>query len=352
VLALPGLGFCQSAHEQVEREISKTSKALESVTSSSDEWKQFKPDLANLLARARQAAEAGRLYSALELLGAARVNLAGAQTLFGNPHADKLSMGEFKAQWTRVGLDLTPLEQRYNSGNWATQPVGLRALAESEEIRTRVFYDSSQGFATATEPRDGLFYMGQSTAAIEYALFCQSLDLKGGLPAPPLHSMAAEIRNLQDQILAVYKPPRSVDQHPQFIQINSALKEAGDLEAAHLYAGALFKYLDSLQGFSTLDASKPGVEKADELRKELTQARDKLAAAKLDHSIAEIFLQRAEGGLDASKPKDVYAVGLQKAQVVLERVIPAYFTTLAKNNEPPPPPSKAITVTLVRWPYT
>jgi hypothetical protein len=346
------VGFCQGAREQVIQEIAKTSNALESVKSSSDEWKQFKPDLANLLARARQAAEAGRLYSALELLGATKVNLAGAQTLFENPHASKLSMEEFKAQWIRVGLDITPLEQRFNSGNWATQPVGLRALAESEEIRTRVFYDSSQGFATATEPRDGLFYMGQSKAAIEYALFCQSLDLKGGLPAPLLHSVAVEIRSLQDQILAVYRPPRSVDQHPQFIQINSALKEAGDLEAAQLYAGALFKYLDSLQGFAMLEASKPGVEKADELRKELALARERLAAAKLDHSIAEIFLQRAEGGLDASKPKDAYTAGLQKAQVILERVIPAYFTALAKNDELPPPPTKAVTVTLVRWPYT
>src|SRR5690242_8911212 len=76
LFALPPVGFCQGAREQVIQEIAKTSNALESVKSSSDEWKQFKPDLANLLARARQAAEAGRLYSALELLGATKVNLA------------------------------------------------------------------------------------------------------------------------------------------------------------------------------------------------------------------------------------------------------------------------------------
>jgi hypothetical protein len=351
-LALPRLGFCQSAREQVEREISRTSKTMESINSSSDDWKQFKPDLANLLVRARQAAEGGRLFSALEYLGGVKVNLAGIQSLYGSPKANKLEMKEFQVQWTSVGSELSGLEERYKRGDWASQSLGLRALAESAQIQTRAFYDSSQGFALATEPKDGLFYMGQSKAAIEYALFCQSLQLKGGLSAPALYSMAPEIRRLQDQIIAVYKPPRSVDQHIQFIRINSALKEAGDLEAAHLYAGALYKYLDSLQGFASLDAAKPGPEKADGLRKELSQARERLASGSTDHSIAEIFLQRAEGGLDASRPKDDYASGLQKAQVILEHVIPAYLEALAKPEELLSSPTKAITVTLVRWPYT
>ena len=164
--------------------------------------------------------------------------------------------------------------------------------------------------------------------------------------------MAPEIRRLQDEIIAVYRPPRSVDQHAQFIRINSALKEAGDLEAAHLYAGALYKYLDSLQAFAALNAAKPGPEKAEALHKELAQARERLASTNSDHSIAEIFLQRAEGGLDSAQPKEEYAQGLLKAQVIVDQVIPAYFAALAKQDELPAPPAKAITVTLVRWPYT
>ncbi len=352
MLTLPRAGFCQSARDQIDKEITKLSKTLEGTTYSDNDWKQLKPYVASSLANARKSLEAGRMFTALENLDSARTNLAGGKARWSNPAVVREGMKGFEAEWRRTDLDLKPLEQHYTQANWTSTPLALRAMAETDWARTRAYYHSSRAFAEATEPKDGLYYLGVSRGSIEFAIFCQSLQFKGDLPAPALRTMAPEIHRLEVKIIAVYQPPRSIEKHDLFIRIHSALKEAGDLEAAHLYAGALYKYLDSLQVFAALDTPVPGPGQADDLRNKISQARERLADGITDHSIAQIFLERAENGLDAGQPKTDYERGLQRAQIVVEQVIPAYFAALEKVGEMPVPPARSITVTLVRWPYT
>jgi hypothetical protein len=352
ILLLPGAAFCQTAQEQVAQEIARLSKAADAMPKSDPTWKSLGPRVSSTLASARSSLEAGRLFRALEYLDNAQANLLGSKSLLAGPMVQKQGMTGFEAERSRVNVDLTTLEQRYDGGNWASRPVALRALAETDWNQTRVYFDSARAFATSMEPEDGLYYLGVAKALVSGAVFFQSLKLTENLPAPALRSIAPEIQQLEEKIIAIYKPPYSIEHHSDFIRIHSALKEGNDLERAHLYAGALYKYLDSLQMLAALEAPAPGPQQAVALHAKLAEARKRVNDGKSDHSIAEIFLQRVEGGLDPNQPKDDYAKGLTTASAVFDQVIPAYFAALEKVNMPAAAPKGAITVTLVRWPYT
>jgi hypothetical protein len=352
ILMLPRAAMGQNAQEQIRQEIARIYKAAEAMPQSNPNWKEMKPRITSSLVQARSSLEHGRLYSALEHLARAQGSLLGGQSLMAGPAVQLRGMKGFEAERSRVDVDLRTLEQRYTESSWSSKPLALRALAETGWTKTRTLFDSARAFATSTEPQDGLFYLGEAKASVSYALLCQSLNLKTSLAAPALHTMAPEIHRLEVKIIDIYKPPLSIEHHPEFIRIHAALKEAGDLDSQHLYAGALFKYLDSLQMLAALEAAPPGPERANVLPKQIAEARERVEDGKSDNSIAEIFLQRAEGGLDPNQSTADYARGWDEAQVIVGQVIPAYFAALKEVNEPTAPPQGAITVTLVRWPYT
>jgi hypothetical protein len=158
-----------------------------------------------------------------------------------------------------------------------------------------------------------------------------------------LRSLRTDIDSLDRAVLATYKPPASIDSHPQFIGVSALVKEARELDAAGLREGALIRYLESALRFAQIGAKPlPRTDIEARLREFAPRVRDRA----MDHSIAEIYLEAAESDLETN-PSDA-----KVASAVVTAVLPRYFAALAPAIPPSQPAAARATVTLVRWPYT
>lgn len=357
IFLLPRASLSQNAREQMAKEIDRISGAIQTKPDSDKEWKDAKPEIVNGLNGARESLAEGRLYLALENLGDAWVDMAITESMLDNPMVLKQGMPGFETEWRKAHGDLKVWERRYEEGRKNLVPLAVRAIAEANSAESRTYYNSSRAYAYASSgsgaeaAKEGLNILGAAKGVIGFAVFCESLHFSDVPPAAPLRSLAPELHQLEERMIAAYQPPHSIDKQPQFIHMHSTLKEAGDLETAGLYAGALYKYLDALQMFEALDATpSDNPPKPEELQEELRQMRGSFRSG-TDSSMVQFFLERTESS-DIAAPGAKGPSRSQIQQAVLDKVIPAYYAALEKQGAPTQTLSKTITVTLVRWPYT
>jgi len=180
------------------------------------------------------------------------------------------------------------------------------------------------------------------------AAFCRAFAAPAGRAAPPLRSIHPELEALENDMVAVYRPPLSIDHHGEFIAASSSLKEARELDAAGLYHGALLRYLQAEQLFAPLRPSNPPPLAAEALTRKLEEHADRLKAGGIDHSLGEMFLELAEAEV-ANAPQGTSPAG---ASLLATDVLPRYFAALAPAPQETPRPAPQLAVTLVRWPYT
>ena len=285
------------------------------------------------LDRAEAALEAQRTYQALYLLeapydGAAAFAFAassGAQP----PHA-------FVKKWTEVGAP------RPHSGKAGRVPAAVDAVAEVAENRGLATYQASRPYAADSGIEAGLYYLGESHAVMNYAAFLRAGKWSSAGRRPPFRSIASELAAFDREMTTRYETMERAN-HPTYIRASAALKQARSLNEHGALEGALFEYLLSRYLFAPLR----GPAGADATRERIAAARATLPAAE-DHSIAELFFEFAEEGL-ASDGADLR----RGASSVLEDVLPAYRAAIA----PAAPTASAnagaaVTITLVRWPFT
>lgn len=351
-LALACPLHAQDARQQIDRQVATLEKRINSGPDSDENWKGSKPNLLKTLATARDNLTAGRTFLGLAQLGFVGPDLTGLENLSGNPEIVKSGASGFEKEWKRRDLQLADYTKRYASMRWDGKPAALRAIAEASWVETRALLEASRPYAAATQIQYGLYYLGRSQGNADYAFFCQGLNLKSQKPAPRYRSLAPEIEVLQSRVIAVYQPPASIDHHAEFIQINAAIKTAKELDAAQLYFGSLYKYLEGVRLFAMLDAKSPEPADASKFAADSAEFRKTLADAEADASIGEIFLERAESAIagfniDKSDPSK-----LKPARVALEAVLPAYLAAVDKPLPAATPAGHVINVTLVRWPYT
>jgi len=152
--------------------------------------------------------------------------------------------------------------------------------------------------------------------------------------------MLPELVAIQQKASAAFVPPKSIEQHPRFITLNSAIKLARDLDAAKAYHGALYQYLEAVRQFGMLD--QPPVDAAGQ-----AQVREQLRTASRADSMAAVFVERALGWAEHGEPDEWRA-----AAVIAAQVLPAYATALKGAPALRQSKGKTVEVTLVRWPYT
>jgi hypothetical protein len=98
-----------------------------------------------------------------------------------------------------------------------------------------------------------------------------------------------------------------------------------------------------------LMSETPEAARREEVRRGLEQSRDQLAKSTEDNSIAQAFVQRALARVTGNDPT---ADDWKSARVIQEQVLPAYFVALNSKPQNGRPATKAVELTLVRWPYT
>jgi len=332
--------------DPLSAEMDRWAAFLRTNPSTDDSWKQLKEGAGPLLARAQAALASGRRLLALQLLLAARAQLSAAAYMQAPPaSAARDDRAAFEAEWARMGGVLADRLTRPAAGVLdGMRPAAVRALGEAALPQSRVFYDASLEYGRATMPEFGLHYLGSARSAGEAVDLCRSLSDAAGEAPPPLRSLRGEIEALEGELLAAYRPPLSVDRHPDFIAASSQLKEAGELDEAGLAHGALLRYLQAAQRFAPLvQAASPD---AARLARQVHDLESRLTIGGVDHSLGRLFLERAQEALAASPPETAVA------QAIAEGVLPRYLAALEPSRPGPPRAEPSFTVTLVRWPYT
>jgi hypothetical protein len=301
---------------------------------------------------AAEALQAERIYLALERLLQGEDLFHGVRAMIQHAGIVKDGLPAFEAEWGKASANLAALSREVRSRNQSGSPAAVRALSETALGRTVPLLDGSRGFATATGPGDGLLYLGEAQGQAEFARFCSSLPLTRKNRRLTVRSLLPELLALQTQADAAFRPPRSIEQHPRFIALNSTLKLARELDSSKAYYGALYHYLEAVRHFAMLDAPSPNTERQAQLPGVIEGERKKLAKAGVDDSILELFLERAASQAAHPDGTAPTADEFRSAELILTRVLPAYAATRRPAAPLRKTKNKTIDVTLVRWPYT
>jgi len=351
ILALPSPG--QNAASQIKAETQRLQQSLKDKPISDPDFRDLNSMAEGGLKAAAEALSAGWFYLSLERLNQASDLLHGARFAAEKKAATtKGGMPVFESEWSRASLSLSALEQETRKSNWNDAPAALRALAETAQGRTMPLLDGARGFAIATGPKDGLFYLGEAQGQAEFTKLCASLDFPRKAGTLPRRSLLPELRSLQEKTNAAFVPPRSTELHPRFIALNSTLNVARELDAARAYSGALYQYLDAVRHYGMLDAPPVDAARQSELKAAAVALLKKLAASGRDDSIAQLFAERAASQVAPPGGSAPSADEWRSAQVIIDQVMPAYYATLKAASPLQQASGKTIDLTLVRWPYT
>ena len=307
----------------------------------------LKTDIEPAMAGTEKALREGLTLLAFHRLAAVQGQLAAAAYLALRPATQRKDPMEFEREWSRMGSELrTDLATAPSPAALdGVRPVAVRAAGEAAMFKVRVLYESSLEYGRNTMPESGLYYIGAALAQEQFAALCRSMSAPTGLGEIRPRSLQGELDALQGELLLAYRPPASIDRHRQFIAANAAIKEARELDTAGLRYGALYRYLEAVLRVSL--ARTTPLPQAETLRGLLREAEPRLSATGLDHSIGRVYFQSAQANLDAALGGDPAVTS-----AIVSFVLPRYFAALEPEPPRPAPPKAAVTVTLVRWPYT
>ena len=338
----------QPADARIRAEIDRIEQQLKAKPLNDPGFPNADENSANQIRSARDAAENHRLLLSLERLAQLLDFTTGVR--FGIDKGSTVSSGlpAFEAEWSKTSKDLDTMDHEIAAANWGQARAAIRALAETARGRIGPLMSGSRGFASATGPGDGLFYMGGARGEADFAKFCASLNFPRTGQPPRARSMLPELQILQEKANAAFVPPRSIEQHPRFIALNSTLKTARELDASKSYYGALYQYVEAVRIFALIDSAELDAAGQAALKTRAAAVRAQFRAAREDHSIGEIFLERAESLVVNAKTADEW----RSAFAIVNTAIPAYFATRRPATITKSPARKTVELTLVRWPYT
>jgi hypothetical protein len=353
IALLPSLAAADNAAgSQIKSEIARLQQSIKDHPISDKDAAQVASIAEGALNSSSTALNAGQIYLALEKLGQAEDFLRGARSMADKAEVERGGLPAFQSQWGKVSLRLTVLDKDAHARQWTNAPLAIRALAEAAQGKAIPLLEGGQGFATATGPKDGLLYVGEAEGEADFATFCATLKISEKATAQHPRSLLPELQALQTKTNAAFQPPQSIDLHSRFIALNSQIKLAQELDASRFYAGALYAYMEAVRHYGMLREPPLDSAKQATLIQDLAAERKKLAASSSDESLAQLFLERAESYTvhpDGSAPS---ADEWRGARVILDQVIPAYYTALKPAAPLERASGKTVDITLVRWPYT
>jgi hypothetical protein len=335
-----------AATDPLRAEVDGWSATVRDDRSTDDLGKQVKDGATAGLARIEQALKDDRRSLALLRMSSVANDVAALRYLKERSPEQRKDVASFEAEWTRLGGVLAPsLAPPSPAAFEDVRPAVLRAIGEASLPQAGVFYQASVEYGRSTTPDSGLYYLGAAQGQRDFASFVRGLSgaVAGGSPA--VRDLAGELEDLQEDLLAAYRPPVSVDRHRDFIVASSALKEARELHALGLRHGALLRYLQAAVRVAPLRASAPAPDAS------LPARLDGLAArlgGGVDHSIGQLLVEWARAD-QAEHAADGQAT---IAAAIAADALPRYLAALEPPRPRPARPEPTVTVTLVRWPYT
>jgi hypothetical protein len=264
-----------------------------------------------------EASQSGNLLQAMYHLQRVRIELMAQGYVKSKSEVEKGGAAAFELEWKRLGRELTAREKQLVIRGNTRLPAAVRALAESSLTQVQPYYQSGLLYGRNTTIGDGLYYLGLALANLDFARFCQQLKFERPKPAPKLRSIQTPLESLEAAAIKAFQDPSNTTKQRRFIEINSTLKMACELQAERRYAGALKTYLYALLAFGTVNVAVPNAETTTRLRKQAEELRARLTAAASDQTIGLIYLELA---LTAKSEAE-----LKRAAVIVEQVVPGYL---------------------------
>lgn len=200
-----------------------------------------------------------------------------------------------------------------------------KALQQAAINRAEKLFKAALPYAKADGPSSGLYYVSEAEAGRRYADFVRSVAT-GADEAPPLGraTLQKALDDLYVEVIAAYEKDPS---GRAMLSVSAKMKEARELIEAGRLEGATLALLESRYELSKR-SPKPGA-----ATKPMIAPRDSFGALWMELAAAE------------SVPEN--------ARAIREDVIPLYAAMLAHPVAGTAQrKTAAVTVTLIRWPYT
>ena len=303
------------------------------------------------LTAGERAAAAGRPLAAVFALRRCLTYVGSLKVLAEKQAAIGTDLAKFRQEWERAGGELRARRAALGATPGAHLPLAIRAMIESELQTFETYYQSALLYGENTTVESGLLYLGFPYGILDFAEFAASLPMTAPSASPDLPDLGGALFALDGELLDFYKAQTSPEMRGALAGTNSIFKTAQDLQAARMGRGALLEYLRTIESLASNRASAAAPPDAGSLRARVAQYTP--ARAGVDHTLAALFVERANGLLAAAEPA---ANERRTAAVILDSVLPAYDRVIAGAVPPAPDVASAtgqpVTVTLVRWPYT
>jgi hypothetical protein len=344
-LLMTSICVAQKPEATVRAEIQRN-KAIVAKANDAGTWKEIKPMVTETLNNSEAALDRGRLYLSLMELGRSE-RLIVAASYGDTPEQEEAA---FERQWTDERARLLKYTSAENAPREWKAPLAVHALEEGARGQVMPTIDAAKAYAPVTELKYGQHYMGEAHGLADFSRSLREMEFAAVPSSPKVRSVAPELSQLQRKANAAFKPPLSREKHSEFIRLNSMLKLSGELDSAHLYAGAWYAYLLAVTQYSALNAQPIDAAKRDALRERAEAELRRPAESGSDDSLRRMFVEQAAAALEKSAPT---ADDLGRANAILNDVLPAYAelergtVKMAPTNA-----TQLATVTLVRWPYT
>lgn len=302
-----------SAKEQIALEVDRLKQSPASLKLTDAEAQPIQRQIARLDA----ALQSGYLYLSLYLLRQLRTDLMTLQYQRAKAEVEKQGVDGFEAECKRVGELLVEKQKRLNVKPTKRLPAIVQALTEISLNQVQPLYKSGRLYGLNTTISNGLYYMGQCQANLDFALFCQTLAFE---PRPPLkvRSIKRELTELDAETVKAFEQAGSADSKQPYIFVNSSLKIATELARDAEWSGALLQYLSTYFRLSLIKATLPDDKQLAELQKQSEAFRLRLAATKTDSSVGLLYSEMAQEALGNSSDEEFR----KRAAVIVERVLP------------------------------
>jgi hypothetical protein len=261
--------------------------------------------------------------------------LAKASTFVSESAAVKTA-DSFIARWKSEG------EPKPRASAEANAPALIGAMVASAARRAPVTYRAALPYGQDAGVDAGMYYLAESRARSAFADFARTTPWsRSGTPAP-IRSVGSEIEAFDAEVTNAYERMTPAE-HPTYIVVSVLIKRARTLNDAGDHAGALFEYLLARLRFAPLRGA------ADEssISEALAAAASRLTPD-VDHSIARVFVEMAEVGIASTD-----STLRRNAAAIVTDVLPAYHAALRPGTTSTTTAvDPAVTITLVRWPFT
>jgi hypothetical protein len=295
------------------------------------------------------AIDTGRLHLALEKLISPLE--FGPGLIYRTEMTEKIAdQAAFEAEWRAASTLVSEERRRAATESCLSAPAHVRAVAERALNRSARHYDAALAMARATEPSNGLFYLGRARSEIALQKICEQLATRGSIEQPSVRELAGELADLEQRTADEFgKPGAGTEKHGQFIVLNAAIKELIEMNDAGLYHGALYQYLKATLQLGLL-SDRPDADR-EALAKKVQALTQRFEMDGTDHGIVLAFLEGAAAQLENEGAE---AGNLSAAKIIVEDVATAYAAVVGTTPKRPQPRvvEGQVAITLVRWPYT